>query len=50
MVRDIFPDSVLAVALIDRLLHHAIAIDIRADDYRLRNHDPAGLANDKDTP
>ena len=34
---DIFPDPVLATALLDRLLHFAVTVNIRGDSYRLRN-------------
>ena len=35
---DIFGDNVLAGALLDRLLHHAIVIEIEGSSYRLREH------------
>jgi len=40
---EIFSDSVLAVALLDRLLHHATTINIRGESYRLRHRRQAGL-------
>lgn len=40
---DIFPDSTLAVALLDRLLHHATTINIRGESYRLRHRRQAGF-------
>jgi DNA replication protein DnaC len=40
---DFFPDSVLATALLDRLLHHATTISIRGESYRLRHRRLAGL-------
>jgi DNA replication protein DnaC len=40
----IFPDPVLATALLDRLLHHATTINIRGESYRLRHRRAAGLA------
>ncbi len=40
---EIFPDPVLATALLDRLLHHATTINIRGESYRLRNRRSAGL-------
>jgi DNA replication protein DnaC len=42
---EIFPDPVLAVALLDRLLHHAITLNIRGDSYRLRHRHANGLLN-----
>ena len=35
---DIFGDPVVATALLDRLLHHAVVIRIEGASYRLRNH------------
>jgi DNA replication protein DnaC len=40
---EIFPDPVLAVALLDRLLHHATTINIRGESYRLKHRREAGL-------
>ena len=40
---EIFPDPVLAVALLDRLLHHANTLNIRGDSYRQRPRKQAGL-------
>jgi DNA replication protein DnaC len=40
---EIFPDPILAVALLDRLLHHAVTINIRGESYRLRHRKLAGL-------
>jgi len=34
----IFGDSVVATALLDRLLHHAVVIQIEGSSYRLREH------------
>jgi DNA replication protein DnaC len=42
---EIFPDPVLAVALLDRLLHHAVTLNIRGDSYRLRHRQSNGLPN-----
>jgi IstB-like ATP binding protein len=35
---DIFGDAVVATALLDRLLHHAVVIAIEGNSYRLREH------------
>jgi len=35
---DIFGDAVVATALLDRLLHHAVVIPIEGNSYRLREH------------
>ena len=39
------PDLVLAVALLDRLLHHSTVLNIRGDSYRQRHRKNAGLPN-----
>jgi DNA replication protein DnaC len=44
---DIFPDSVLATALLDRLLHHAVTVNIRGESYRLRDRRTAGIPLDQ---
>ena len=41
---EIFPDPALAIALLDRLLHHATTLNIRGESYRLRHRRHAGLA------
>lgn len=35
---EIFGDPVVATALLDRLLHHAVVVQIEGASYRLRNH------------
>ncbi len=35
---EIFSDAVVATALLDRLLHHAVVIQIEGSSYRLREH------------
>lgn len=35
-------DTVLATAILDRLLHHSITVNIRGESYRLRNRRKAG--------
>lgn len=41
---EIFPDQILATALLDRLLHHATTLNIRGESYRLRHRRQAGLS------
>lgn len=41
---DIFPDPVLATALLDRLLHQSTTINIRGESYRMRHRRQAGLS------
>jgi DNA replication protein DnaC len=40
---EIFPDPILATALLDRLLHHSTTINLKGDSYRLKNRTRAGL-------
>jgi hypothetical protein len=35
---DVFGDPVVATALLDRLLHHAVVVQIDGSSYRLRQH------------
>ena len=35
---EVFGDPVVATALLDRLLHHAVVIQIEGSSYRLRKH------------
>lgn len=35
---EVFGDTVVAAALLDRLLHHALVIEIAGNSYRLREH------------
>lgn len=39
----IFGDPVLATAILDRLLHHSVVVNIRGESYRLREKKKAGL-------
>jgi DNA replication protein DnaC len=40
---DVFGDHILATAILDRLLHHAVSISIKGDSYRLKEKLKAGL-------
>jgi DNA replication protein DnaC len=35
---EVFGDEVMAVALIDRILHHCHIVNIRGNSYRMREH------------
>ncbi|MDQ3831530.1 MAG: ATP-binding protein, partial [Candidatus Tectomicrobia bacterium] len=39
----VFQDTVLASAILDRLLHHSTTVNIRGESYRLREKRQAGL-------
>jgi len=38
---EIFGDEIVAVAMIDRLVHHAEIVSLKGDSYRLKDRDPA---------
>ena len=40
---DILPDQVMTAAILDRLLHRSVTINIQGESYRLREHRKAGL-------
>jgi len=40
---DILPDQVMTAAILDRLLHHSVTVNIQGESYRLRHHRSAGL-------
>lgn len=40
---DVFGDRVIATAILDRLLHHSVTINIRGNSYRLKEKLKAGL-------
>ena len=46
---EIFGDEVTAVAMIDRLVHHAEILALKGDSYRLKDRDLARPARDDRT-
>jgi len=40
---EIFPDQVMAAAILDRLLHHSTTVNIKGESYRLKEKKRAGL-------
>lgn len=40
---EVFGDPVIATAILDRLLHHSITVNIKGESYRLREKLKAGL-------
>lgn len=44
---EVFGDPVIASAILDRLLHHSITVNIRGDSYRLKEKLKAGLLKSK---
>ena len=41
---EVFGDPVIATAILDRLLHHSITVNIRGDSYRLKREDESRTA------
>jgi DNA replication protein DnaC len=46
---EVFGDRVIATAILDRLLHHAVTINIRGNSYRLKEKLKAGLVRAEET-
>ena len=46
---EVFGDPVIATAILDRLLHHSITVNIKGESYRLREKLKAGLVRSKTT-
>lgn len=45
---EIFGDSVIATAILDRMLHHCTTVNIKGNSYRLKEKMKAGLIKDSD--
>jgi len=46
---EVFGDRVIATAILDRLLHHAVTLNIRGNSYRLKEKLKAGLVCAEET-
>jgi len=46
---EVFGDRVIATAILDRLLHHAVTLNIRGNSYRLKEKLKAGLLRSADS-
>jgi len=46
---EVFGDRVIATAILDRLLHHAVTLNIRGNSYRLKEKLKAGLVRTEET-
>jgi DNA replication protein DnaC len=46
---DVFGDRIIATAILDRLLHHAVTLNIRGNSYRLKEKLKAGLVRPEET-
>jgi DNA replication protein DnaC len=47
---EVFGDRVIATAILDRVLHHAITVNIRGNSYRLKDKLKAGLLRAEESP
>jgi DNA replication protein DnaC len=47
---EVFGDRVIATAILDRVLHHAITVNIRGNSYRLKDKLKAGLVRAEESP
>ena len=45
----VFADQVVATAILDRLLHHSVTLNIRGNSYRLKEKLKAGLVRAEET-
>jgi hypothetical protein len=45
---EVFADRVIGTAILDRLLHHALTMNIRDNSYRLKDKLKAGLSRPRD--
>lgn len=43
---ELFHDPVIVTAILDRLLHHSVVVNIKENSYRLRNKLPEGVTPD----
>ncbi|GAC41483.1 DNA replication protein [Paenibacillus popilliae ATCC 14706] len=46
---DIFGDTVLATAILDRLLHHSSTVNIKGESYRIKEKKKAGFFRSEPT-
>lgn len=46
---EVFGDRIIATAILDRVLHHAITLNIRGNSYRLKEKLKAGLVRAEET-
>jgi DNA replication protein DnaC len=47
---EIFGDTIIATAILDRLLHHSTTFNIKGESYRLKEKRRAGLLGHRDAP
>lgn len=46
---EVFGDQIIATAILDRILHHAVTVSIRGDSYRLKEKLKAGLVKKRES-
>ncbi len=47
---EIFGDPIIATAILDRVLHHSVTINIKGESYRLKEKRKAGLLKEPVVP
>ena len=47
---DIFGDSVIAAAILDRLMHNAVVFNINGPSWRLKDHNSLQIATTRPEP
>jgi DNA replication protein DnaC len=47
---EVFGNPIIATAILDRLLHHSVVVNIKGDSYRLREKQKAGLLRKPESP
>ena len=47
---DVFGDRVIATAILDRVLHHSVTLNIRGNSYRLKDKLKAGFVRTQEQP
>ena len=47
---EIFGDPIIATAMLDRVLHHCVTINIKGESYRLKEKRKAGLLKEPVVP
>jgi len=44
---EVFGDQIIATAILDRVLHHSVTVNIKGESYRLKEKLKAGILNRK---
>jgi DNA replication protein DnaC len=47
---EVFGNAMIATAILDRVLHHSVVLNLKGESYRLRENQRAGLLKKPDPP